>query len=90
MSFPITPLWRLENGFLVSTVNSQDRGLETMVFPAQKDAIEHIGRFSIWFEVADFEHPIEEYTRHYATVAEARKGHDETVLKLKNLRRNDK
>lgn len=36
MSFPITPLWRLENGFLVSTADSQDRGLETMVFQRKK------------------------------------------------------
>lgn len=89
MSFPTTPLWRLMNGFLVWTADTTEHGFETMVFPAQQDASEHISRFLTYVEGVDYEHPLEEYTLHYATVAEARKGHDETVTKVRNLRRID-
>lgn len=82
MSFPTTPLWRLTKGYLVVTERTPDGTYLTTAFPAQEDAQEYIGKFGVAFDGVDFERPCEKYSRNYATVAEARKGHDEAVMEV--------
>lgn len=90
MKFPEKPLWDIVNGFFVSTADTFDAGLETMVFPAYADARIREGIFRTYVVGVDFEHPIEEYTRHYETVKEAKAGHRKIVAAVKRrVKAND-
>lgn len=69
-------------GFFVSTVDTFDNGLETMVFPASENArVVHnfFYPFNAQIVGVDFAKALEEYTRHYATKKEAAEGHREVV-----------
>ena len=89
MKFPEKPLWNFVNGFFVSTADTFDAGLETMVFPASANARICEGFLRVHVKGVDFEHPIEEYTRHYETVKEARAGHREIVAAVKRRAKPD-
>lgn len=54
--------------YLVSTTDTFDMGLETMVFESRNQAITN------WFDL---------YVRHYDTVEEATEGHKDIVENLK-------
>lgn len=73
-------------GVLVSTAATVDHGLETMVFPGKRGKPVRL-RENIfgerWAEGADWGNPLEQYTAHYATVAEAKAGHSETVQRVR-------
>ena len=71
--------------YYVSTVDTFDVGFETMVFPAS-DSARVIER--LWDSIVtgvDFNKPLDEYTRHYETESQAKKGHKEIVKLLKGL-----
>ena len=87
MSFPATPLWRLIKGYLVVTERVPDGSYWTRVFPAQDDAHEHISRFGVTFDGVNFDNLCEKYSRCYATVAEAREGHDAILLDVETQKR---
>lgn len=72
--------WDVVCGFLVSTADTVDKGLETMVFPAERGKkIEIVeGLFLCYVDNADFGNPLEEYTRHYKNEREAVQGHHKT------------
>ena len=73
-------------GFFVSTVETFDKGLETMVFPASENARIGYNFFDPFNEHVvgvDFGNPLEEYTRHYATKKAAVEGHREVVKLLR-------
>ena len=75
------------NGFFVSTVDTFDKGLETMVFPASENArVVHnfFDPFNARIVGVDFENPLEEYTRHYATKKAAAEGHRAVVKLVRN------
>ena len=55
--------------YLVSTTNTFDMGLETMVFESCNQRVIN------WFDL---------YVRHYDTVEEATEGHNEIVENIKN------
>ena len=77
------PIWTFLPGYFISTADTPDMGLETMVFPAKEGAR---ARYTMWRNYADgvdFGNPYEEYTRHYPTVMLARAGHKETVQMVK-------
>lgn len=77
------PIWTFVGRYFISTNDTFDCGLETMVFPAEVGAkiIEKI--FSSYVTGVDFEHPYDEYTRHYQTVEEAKAGHKKIVRMVK-------
>lgn len=83
MKFPDQPLWNFANGYFVSTADTFDQGLETMVFPASDNAAIVKGFWQNWVKGVDFNNPLEEYTRHYTSVADAKRGHEETVRAIK-------
>lgn len=77
------PIWTFLKGYFVSTNDTIDCGLETMVFPASEDAREHEALFAKYVTGVDYKHPYEEYTRHYQTVEEAKTGHRKIVRLVK-------
>lgn len=79
------PIWTFLPGFLVSTNDTPDHGLETMVFPTSEDAGERYDMFGFrtYAHGVDWGNPFEEYTQHYSTVVQARAGHAETVKLVK-------
>lgn len=84
------PIWTFLPGYFVSTNDTQDLGLETMVFPAAEDAGERTAIFRVYVHGVDFDNPYEEYTRHYETVKQAREGHKEIVKLVKERIKNGK
>lgn len=84
------PLWTFLNGYFVSTNDTFDKGLETMVFPAENGARTIESIFTVRVVGVDFEKPFEEFTRHYQTVEEAKKGHKDTVKVLRDKIRKEK
>lgn len=86
MKFPVEPLWKIAHGHFVSTANTFDQGLETMVFPASDDAkiVYDMRRFRNTVVGVNFGAPIAEYTRHYATIEDAKRGHQETVRAIRD------
>jgi hypothetical protein len=76
------PLQRFVNGFFVSTADTFDMGLETMVFPAEADARIEQGIFFNYVKGVDFGNPVDKFTRHYKTVEEAKQGHKDTIQEL--------
>lgn len=82
------PIWTFLKGYFISTNYTYDLGMETMVFPAEDGAKEHETLFALYVTGVDFEHPYDEYTRHYQTVEEAKAGHREIVALVKR-RMND-
>lgn len=85
MAFPYTPLWTFIKGYFVSTSCDHGSIYKTMVFPACPDAKKVTAGFTDQVEGVDFTHPIESYTRYYASTDEAKIGHKETVKQVKNL-----
>lgn len=83
MSRLTKPIWTWLPGYFISTNDTFDHGLETMVFPAKEGAGERETLYGVRAHGVDFGHPYEEYTRHYATVMLAREGHKETVALVK-------
>ena len=83
MKFPEKPLWTFLPGVFVSTADTPDCGLETMVFPAEDGAGVRESMFYNYIDGVDFGNPLEEYTRHYDTVKKAKEGHYEIVNFLK-------
>lgn len=84
MTFPDKPLWSFIGKYFVSTADTFDAGLETMVFPADPDAKIHITHlYRNYVTGVDFSNPVEKYTRHYDSVAAAKKGHKEIVKLIK-------
>lgn len=83
------PIWSFLPGYFVSTNDTPDHGLETMVFPAAEYACVRQTLFFNYTHGVDYENPYEEYTRHYNTVQQARKGHREIVEKLKEKIANE-
>ena len=83
------PIWTFLPGYFVSTNDTFDLGLETMVFPASDDAHEVNTFFRTYAVGIDFENPLEEFTRHYDTVKQAKVGHREVVAKVKELIKNE-
>ncbi len=81
------PIWTFLKGYLISTNDTFDAGLETMVFPASDDARVNEGFIRTYITGVDFAHPYDEYTKHYDTVEEAKAGHKETVKAIKMLGR---
>lgn len=90
MAFPESPLWTFLNGYFVSTSCRGRSGFKTMVFPAGPDAKKVVSGFMDQVEGVDFKHPIEEYTRYYETVDEAKTGHKKMVKVIKELIKGDK
>ena len=85
MAFPDNPLWTFLKGYFVSTSCTHKSGFKTMVFPAGPDARKVKAGFADQIEGVDFRHALDEYTRHYKTVDEAKTGHKETVKLIKEL-----
>lgn len=88
MAFPDTPLWSFMKGYFVSTSCTHKSGYKTMVFPAGPDARKVTAGFTDQVTGVDFNHPLEEYTKHYMTVDEAKTGHKETIKLVKALGKN--
>ena len=84
------PIWTFLNGYFVSTNDTDDRGLETMVFPAEKGAGTRETFWNVYVHGVDFDNPHEEYTRHYDTVEQAKEGHKEIVAMVKERIKNEK
>lgn len=84
------PIWTWLPGYFISTNDTFDMGLETMVFPAAPDAGEREGFWGVRAHGVNFGKPYEEYTRHYATVMLAREGHKEVVKLVKERIKNEK
>jgi hypothetical protein len=84
-NFPYENLWTIVDGYLVSTADTPDKGLETMVFPPEENSkIEIIdGTFCSFIKGADFGNPVDKYTRHYDSVDEAKQGHRAIVKAIK-------
>ena len=85
MAFPDSPLLTFLSGYFVSTSCTHESGFKTMVFPAGPDARKVKSGFTDQVEGVDFKHPLEEYTRRYKTVDEAKTGHKETIKLVKEL-----
>lgn len=79
------PIWSFLPGYFVSTNDTPDHGLETMVYPAAEDACVRYNRklFLTYTHGVDYENPYEEYTQHYNTVQQAEKGHRYIVERVK-------
>lgn len=88
MAFPYTPLWTFLKGYFVSTSCDHESIYKTMVFPAGPDAKKIKAGFTDQVEGVDFIHPIDKYTRYYASVDEAKTGHKETVKQIKDFIKN--
>ena len=88
MAFPDNPLWSFLKGYFVSTSCTHESGFKTMVFRAGPDARKITAGFTDQVTGVDFKHPLEEHTRHYNTVDEAKAGHKETVKMIKELSKN--
>ena len=84
------PIWTFLPGYFVSTNDTFDLGLETMVFPASDDAHDVETFFRAYAVGIDYQNPIEEFTRHYDTVKQAKEGHREIVAKVKELIKNER
>ena len=86
------PIWTFLPGYMVSTNDTPDHGLETMVFFAEEGAGEREDFFSFgtYAYGVDFDRAFEEYTRHYETVAQAKAGHKEIVKMVKERIKNEK
>lgn len=89
MKFPEKPLRAFKNGYMISTANTPDMGLETMVFPCWKEP----QIVELWFTTevrgVDFGKPLEELTRHYKTVEEAKAGHREIVKIVRGMPKHE-
>lgn len=83
------PIWTFLPGYFVSTNDTFDLGLETIVFPASDDAHEVETLFRTYAVGIDSENPLEEFTRHYDTVKQAKVGHREVVAKVKEMIKNE-
>ena len=90
MAFPDNPLWTFLTNYFVSTSCTHTSGFKTMVFPAGPDAKKVVSGFVDQVDGVDFKHPIEEYTRYYETVDEAKTGHKKMVKVIKELIKGDK
>ena len=90
MAFPDNPLWTFLKGYFVSTSCTHESGFKTMVFPTSPDAKAIKSWNGEFVNGVDFRHPLDEYTKHYKTVDEAKTGHKETVRLIKGLNRNAK
>ena len=88
MAFPDNPLWTFLKGYFVSTSCTHESGFKTMVFPASSDAKEVKTWNGNFVDGVDFRHPLEEYTKRYKTVDDAKTGHKETVKRIKELSTN--
>ena len=85
MAFPDSPLRTFLSGFFVSTYCTHKSGFKTMVFPSGPDTKIVKSGFVDQVEGVDFKHPLEEYTRRYQTVDEAKTGHKKAVKLIKEL-----
>ena len=83
------PIWTFLPGYFVSTNDTFDLGLETMVFPASDDARKVETLFRTYAVGIDYQNPLEEFTLHYDTVKQAKVGHREVVAKVKELIKNE-
>ena len=88
MAFPDNPLWSFMKDYFVSTSCTHESGFKTMVFPAGPDARKVKSGFVDQVTGVDFKHPLEDYTRYYKTVDEAKAGHKEAVKSVKELSKN--
>ena len=79
-------MWKFLDGYFISTADTFDKGLETMVFPSKKDARTVESIFGDVYVIGvDFGNPCDEYTRHYETVEDAKQGHKKTVELVKQV-----
>lgn len=90
--FPESHLWAIIRGYLVSTADTFDKGLETMVFPAERGKEIRMveGLYRTYIKGADFGNPLEHLTRHYETVEEAIQGHKEVCRLVKDMTKGSK
>lgn len=89
MAFPNSPLWTYYANHFISTSCTHDSGFKSIVFPARPN----VGKVKTWhgefIEGVDFRHPLEEYTRRYKTVEEAKAGHKGIVKMIKEINRKE-
>lgn len=85
MAFPDNPLWTHFINYFISTSCTHESGFKTMVFPASPGVKEIKTWHGEFVDGVDFRHALDEYTRHYKTVDEAKTGHKETVKLIKEL-----
>lgn len=90
MAFPDNPLWTFLTNYFISTSCTHESGFKTMVFPAGPNAKAIKTWNGEFVDGVDFRHPLEEHTRRYKTVDEAKAGHKEIVKLVKELNKGVK